>query len=68
MEENGVVGLVELDRDQMGGIDGGTLMPSLSSGFCYDLAWMLGAAARGVVWFVSTADTGSYTYGKVGTT
>ncbi len=70
MERVGGLGLVELERSDMGSITGGVLAPTRDTSFWYDVAYCAGYAA-GVVadtfQLISfTANTGSYGYAKTG--
>ena len=71
MEQLSVVGLVELDRNHMGGISGGTLAPTRDTSFWYDIAYALGYGGGCVVDAFESihnlANTGSYSYAKNGT-
>ncbi len=70
MEGIGIVGLVELDRNHMGTISGGDLVPTRDTSLWYDLAYCAGYATgvmcdafRSIAYM---ANTGSYSYAKTG--
>ncbi len=71
MERIDVVGLMELDRSQMGSVIGGTLAPSRDTSFWYDLAYAIaygaGRVADAYAEMRYLANSGSYSYAKTGT-
>ncbi len=65
------IGLIELDRNDMGGITGGTLAPTKDTSFWYDIAYAVAYGAGSFVdafqYIHDLANTGSYSYAKNGT-
>lgn len=71
MEKSRFAGLVELDGASMAAVSGGTLIPSSTTSFWYDVAWAIGYGTHqfleGVAAYSAGAGSGGYAYAKVGT-